>query len=332
LWLGFAPSALCAQTRYRVANDGQSFHQEPTGRQRARLARGAIVTGGETQGEWISVTLEGWIFAASVGPAARPGFDLAVSRAPEENLRSAPDGALIAKLAQGFHLMRVGEPDDGWVRVRRDGWVERAGLAPMVAASTRAGSDTGASPGGLAPAPRPGAPGDPAPDPTRVQAARRTTLFRAPDGPTAGAIDPDAPLRVLSRSGEWARVQFEGWVRSTDLAAAPPGVLLGVSAAELRADPERFHGKVLRWTLQHIALQTADELRPDIPPGATYMLARGPSPERGFVYVVIPESQRAAVDRLAALTTLQVSVRVRAGRSRFLGHPVVDLITLESPS
>jgi hypothetical protein len=165
-----------------------------------------------------------------------------------------------------------------------------------------------------------------------VQAARRTTLFRAPDGPTAGAIDPDAPLRVLSRSGEWARVQFEGWVRSTDLAAAPPGVLLGVSAAELRADPERFHGKVLRWTLQHIALQTADELRPDIPPGATYMLARGPSPERGFVYVVIPESQRAAVDRLAALTTLQVSVRVRAGRSRFLGHPVVDLITLESPS
>jgi hypothetical protein len=139
-------------------------------------------------------------------------------------------------------------------------------------------------------------------------------------------------VRVLSRTGEWTRVQFEGWVKSADLAAAPPGVLLGVSAAELRADPERFRGQVLRWTLQYIALQTADELRPDIPAGATYMLARGPSPERGFVYVVIPETRRATVDRLTALATIQVSVRVRAGRSRFLGHPVVDLISLESPS
>ncbi|MGH7674350.1 MAG: hypothetical protein ACREMV_03680, partial [Gemmatimonadales bacterium] len=318
-----------AQARYRVVNDGEPFHQEAGGRQLARLARGAIVTVADTQGEWLRVTIEGWVFGASVGPAARPGFDLAVTRDPEENLRTTPDGALVAKLVQGFQLMRVGE-DGRWVRVRRDGWVKRDGLTPA-AVATRTAADTGAAAdtgsGGLTPGPGPGVP-----DPTRVQAARRTTLFRAPDGPSAGAIDPDAPLRVLSRSGEWARVQFEGWVRSTDLAAAPPGVLLGVSAAELRADPERFRGQVLRWTLQYIALQTADELRPDIPAGATYMLARGPHPERGFVYVVIPETRRAGVDRLAALTTIQVSVRVRAGRSRFLGHPVVDLISLESPS
>ncbi len=312
---------LGAQARYRVTNDGEPFHQKPEGRQLARLARGAIVSGGDAQGEWLRVTIEGWIFAASVGPAARPGFDLQVTRDPDENLRTEPDGALVAKLVRGFQLTRVNEERERWVRVRRDGWVKRDGLAPA-AVATRTVPDTGARADSAAATP----------DPTRVQAARKTTLYRAPDGPTAGAIDPDAPVRVLSRTGEWTRVQFEGWVKSADLAAAPPGVLLGVSAAELRADPERFRGQVLRWTLQYIALQTADELRPDIPAGATYMLARGPSPERGFVYVVIPETRRATVDRLTALATIQVSVRVRAGRSRFLGHPVVDLISLESPT
>jgi len=37
-----------------------------------------------------------------------------------------------------------------------------------------------------------------------------------------------------------------------------------VSAAELRAEPQRYAGQVLRWTLQYIAVQKADDLRPDI--------------------------------------------------------------------
>src|SRR2546426_6707912 len=56
-----------------------------------------------------------------------------------------------------------------------------------------------------------------------------------------------------------------------------------ITAAELRTDPQRYAGQVLRWTLQFISTQQADELRPEIPNGATYMLARGPLPERGFV-------------------------------------------------
>src|SRR5947207_7254001 len=46
-----------------------------------------------------------------------------------------------------------------------------------------------------------------------------TTLFRS---------------RVLGRSGEWTRVELEGWVKSADLEIAPPGVLVGITAAELR--------------------------------------------------------------------------------------------------
>ena len=136
-------------------------------------------------------------------------------------------------------------------------------------------------------------------DPSKAQPNRRTTLYRAPDGPPAGAITSETPLRVLSRSGEWARVQFEGWVKTSDLQTNTPGVLVGVSAAELRTDPARFQGQVLKWRLQFIAVEIADDLRPDVPDGATYLLARGPSPEHGFVYVVVPDAKKALVASLA---------------------------------
>ncbi len=314
--------------RYRITNDGEWFHQEPGGRRLARLARGAIVGGGETRGDWMRVTLEGWIFATSVGPSPRPEFDLAVTRAPEENLRSSAGGALVAKLAQGFGLKRV-DAADRWVHVTRDGWVQRAALAPVpdvTATRTVAGLDT--TQGGRTPGPRPGV--DSSPAPARAQSARQTTLYRAPDGPEAGTVTAETPLRVLGRTGEWARVQVEGWVKAAELQAAPPGVLVGVSAAELRAEPQRYAGQVLRWTVQFIAVQKADDLRPDIPNGATYVLARGPLPERGFVYVIIPDAKLAAVRALAPLATIQVTARVRQGRSRYLGNPVVDLISLEA--
>src|SRR2546425_1152738 len=231
-----------AAARYRVATDGEWFYQEVTGKRLARLARGAVVTGGDTKGEWIGVTLDGWIFGTSVGVTPRAGFDLAVTRAPEENLRAAPGGAIVAKLAEGVLPTKLGE---------------------------------------------------------------------------------DWP---------WVRVQFEGWVKTSDLESAPPGVLVGVSAAELRAEPQRFAGQTLRWTLQFIAVQQADELRPEMPKGAIYFLARGPLPERGFVYVIVPEGKRALVEGLAPLATIQVTARVRAGRSRFLGNPVLDLLSLEPQS
>jgi hypothetical protein len=167
-------------------------------------------------------------------------------------------------------------------------------------------------------------------DPARVESARRTVLYRVPEGPPTGTLAPSAPLRVLGRSGEWTRVELEGWVKSADLEIAPPGVLVGITAAELRTDPQRYAGQVLRWTLQFISTQKADELRPEIPNGATYFLARGPLPERGFVYVVVPEAKRPQLETLTPLATIQVTARVRTGRTRFLGNPVLDMISLET--
>src|SRR5438046_982483 len=105
--VSLAASAAVAQQRWRVANDGAWFYQTADGKRLARLARGAIqslaVCGqrlarlargaillGAAKDDWVAVTMEGWIFASSVGPADRDGYNLTVTRAPEENLRSAP--------------------------------------------------------------------------------------------------------------------------------------------------------------------------------------------------------------------------------------------------
>jgi hypothetical protein len=319
--------ALGAQARVRVTNEGEWLYQQPEGKRLAQLVGSTELTSGEARGDWQAVTLEGWIFSTSVGATARAGGDLAVTRAPEENLRDAPSGALVARLPEGFLLTRVGE-DRRWVRVQRVGWMKRAALEPVGAVATvqAAASDTAAGGGAASPPP----PDSAAVDTGRVQPKRRTTLYRAPEGPEAGTLGQSTSLRVVSRSGDWSRVQVEGWVKTADLATGGPGVLAGVTAAELRTDPQRFMGQTLRWTLQYIAVQQADELRPEIPLGAKYLLARGPLPERGFVYVVIPEGKRSLIASLTPLSVIQVTARVRAGRSHYLGNPVIDLLSLDA--
>ena len=322
--------------RYRVTADNTWFYQDVAGRRVARLARGAVVEGGATRNDWMQVTLDGWIFATSVGPSDRPDFDLLVTRAPNENLRGAPAGPLVAELAQGFGLKRATAPDSAgrWVHVTRQGWVQRSALAPMadVVATRTADTtqDDDSTQGGQTPGPRPGASG--AVDSSRAQPMRMTTLYRAPDGPEAGTIATDTPLRVLSRNGEWTRVQYEGWVKGGDLQVAPAGVMVGVTAAELRAEPQRYTGQVVRWNLEFIAIQKADDLRPDIPSGTSYVLGRGPLPERGFVYVVVPDIKLPTFRALTPLAAIQITARVRNARSRYLGNPIVDLISLEGGS
>jgi hypothetical protein len=324
LSLTTAPAAAAqGGSRYRVTSDNAWFYQDVAGRRIARLARDAVVTGGETRNNWMKVTLDGWIFATSVGKSGRPDFDLLVTRSPNENLRAGPAGPLIAELALGFGLKRV-PPDSGgrWVHVTREGWVQRSTVTPIAdVVATRIADTSDTDTLQRATTQRV--------DSTRAQPVHMTTLYRTPDGPEAGTLAADTPLRVLSRTGEWTRVQFEGWVKGGELQAAPAGVQVGVTAAELRAEPQRYAGQVLRWRLEFIAIQKADDLRPDIPSGASYVLARGPLPERGFVYVVVPDIKLPAFRALTPLVTIQITARVRNGRSRYLGNPVVDLISLE---
>src|SRR5437773_1125529 len=325
------PVASQGGNRYRVSVDNAWFYQDVAGRRIARLARGAILPGGATRNDWMQVLLEGWIFSTSVGPSDRPDFDLLVTRSPNENLRAAPAGPMVAELSQGFGLKRASPDSTGrWVHVTRIGWVQRSALAPIAdIVATRTADTPQASDSQAVRTPAP-SPQPPTPtDSSRAQPMRMTTLYRVPDGPEAGTVATDTPLRVLSRNGEWTRVQFEGWVKGGDLQVAPAGVLVGVTAAELRAEPQRYAGQALRWNLEFIAIQKADELRPDIPSGSSYVLARGPLPERGFVYVIVPDARLSAFRALTPLVTMTITARVRNGRSRYLGNPVVDLISLE---
>jgi hypothetical protein len=173
----------------------------------------------------------------------------------------------------------------------------------------------------------PAAVDDVAADSGPVRVSRETAIFAAPEGGPYGILQPGAPTRVLRRSGEWTRVQLEGWVREVDLGGGAGTSFGSVTAAEVRADPSRYVGRPVDWRLELIAVQTADELRTEIPKGQLYLLTRGPLPEPGFVYVMVTPAQAEEFRALQALQELRLRVIIRAPRTRFLTTPVVELVS-----
>jgi hypothetical protein len=312
---GWASDAAQAQQSYRVRRD-ESFRKDPASDAvlLASVPQGSVVPGGATRDGWVEVTLDGWIWAASIQPTDREGHNRVVNARGGENLRAEPNGRVVARLATGCLLTEF-ESRAGWARVRRTGWMRSRSLEPAGVAAS-AGSETASASAGE------GAGLD------RAITATQASLRRVPDGSEIGTLLPDAPLRVLARSGEWVRVQTEGWVREEDLKPAAPGVLMGVSGAEVRSRPREFEGQLVQWTLQHIAIQRADELRTGIPPGRRYLLARGPLPEAGFVYVILTDEQVGRLERVPALTHIVIVGRVRVGRSEYLGNPILELVEL----
>ena len=127
---------------------------------------------------------------------------------------------------------------------------------------------------------------------------------------------------MVGRSGEWVRVQVEGWVREADLKPAEAGALAGITAAEVRAAPDRFVGQTLDWRLQLIAVQTAPtSFGPRCRPGQPYLLTRGPLPEPGFVYVTITAAQVAEFRALPPLHEMVMRVTTQGGPHPVSGHP-----------
>lgn len=323
--------SLAAQTRYQVNTAGAWLHDSAGGKRLARLAKGTLLDAGTAQGSWLPVTLDGWIWGKSVGPGAQGENDLMVVSPLGENLRDRAKGTVVAQLPHGFALQRL-DSARAWIHVRRTGWVSAAlviAAKQMNPVATTVSAATSRDSGAVLPPVAPAGPPDTSGVSTAVP-AQRADLYGAPGGSVTGSVSAPTPLKVLAHSGEWTRVQLDAWVKTSDLSAAPSGVLEGVSAAELRDDPARYTGQVVRWRLQFVAIETADDLRPDIPDGATYLLTRGPAPERGFVYVIVPESKKAAVAALLPLTDLEITATVRAGKSHFIGNPIVDLLSFEA--
>jgi hypothetical protein len=316
LALAFAVPLAAQQDRSAtVGSSGGWFYDEPAGKRIARLESGTVLAIGEARSGWQSVTLRGVIWARSVGRAAGSDFDLRVTQRGQENLRDQPNGTILARLLEGFLLERTGAQGN-WIRVERQGWVERSALGAVEGGSQEA-ETSGAAPG-AGPA-------------ERLPAARvpgGTALRARPDGDTVALLPDSTSLRVVARQDDWVRVRVDGWVRAAELGTASAVEL--VTPADLRSDPDAYRGSLVRWSLRVIAVRTADELRPDIPTGRRYLLTRGPLPEGEYVYVILPQDRVAEAELLPPLSTIVVTGRVHAARARYLGNTVLELVDLQA--
>lgn len=317
-----AAASVAAQSRGRVTTD-ENVRLAPRADATilARVGAGTEVGLGGTDGDWREVTLEGWIWGPSVRASNRD-FDLVVSSGGGENLRIEPNGTVVARLENGTLLDEVTRRD-AWVRVRRTAWMWGGSLSPIrPAAATPSRPQAPAA----APPTTPPRMADPLATLDRRTLLPGGVLVTRPDGDTVASVTGRTGARVVTRADGWARVLVEAWVREADLGAPEDSALTGVTAAEVRGSGTAYEGRTLRWTVQIIAVQTADELRRDIPAGQSYLLARGPLPETGFVYVVLNSEQVRAVSALEPLARITLLGRVRTARSQYLGNPVLDLI------
>ena len=301
---------LGAQGSDRTTADAD-FVKEPGGTVLGRVMRGAAVTFGETQGAWRQVTLEGWVATSAVKSDARDGFDVSIAIAAGAPLRTTPASAAPVRASGRFGALfdRV-ETRGGWMHVRRTAWL------PLAA--------TEAPTAGAEPTAAPPAAQLAVPDSGEAAIRGGASLSAVAGGPPIGTVEVPRRVELLERRDGWNRVQLEVWVPDAQLQGAQDEG--PITAEAIRAEPDRFIGQTVEWTLQVLAVQRADELRPELPRGQPYVLARGPLPETGFVYLVV---QGEAVDEFSQLPPLaQVRVRatVRAGRTRHLPTPVLDLV------
>lgn len=331
LWLLFT-SPLFAQHTIEISAETRLL-KEPDGIALVSLPAGASVATKRTRGAWQEVEISGWVFSQSTKPTQRDGYDLVVTPRDGENIRRQPNGDVIARARSGA-LLRKLETQGAWTRVSRSGWIPREAVSPIEsgAISEKEAADTPAVQGTAA-ASVPGQPGGAAPalksptDQDRVEAARETAVFAAPEAAQLGTVQAGTPTRVLGRSGEWVRVQLEGWVRAGDLQSTSGAAISGVTAAEVRSEPARYLGRTVEWRLQLIAVQTADELRTEMPKGQNYLLTRGPLPEPGFVYVMVSDAQAQEFRAAPALQEMTLRVTIKAARSKYLTTPIVEYVS-----
>ncbi len=290
----------------------ENFRAEPNGVLLGQLMEGTFWGVGEFTGNWVQLDLEGWVWTRSLSVVDRNGFDLVVSEEGGENLRSSPQGSVMARLEEGTLLNEV-ERVPGWVRVERSVWVWSESVD--VSGETSAG------------APR-------TPPAARF---RRTgdgggTLLSAPDGDTLASLSPTSDLEVLAREGNWARVRLEGWTwlptLEDDPSEAGSSSISDATPAQVTADPGAFRGELVEWKLRFISLERAEKIRTDFYEGEPFLLTRTVTDEAVYVYVAVPPERVDEMSGLAALELVTVVGRIRVGSAALTGSPILDMLEL----
>jgi len=300
----------------------ENLRAEPRGAIIGRLLAGhtfPIVSMGDL---WVEVDVEGWMWTPSLQTTERGGFDLTVSASPTENLRSEPQGEVLAHLAQGALLERLDEVT-GWTRVKRSAWVWGESVEVDQGTSTESA------------APRGGAGAPVSAEQWWRSGAEGAPLLSVPDGDTLARAHPGAELQVLAREGGWVRVRLEGWAWSPvgdmpDSAAAAP--VTDLTPEAVARDPAAHRGRIVSWTLQFVSLERAEKVRTDFYEGEPFLLTRTSTSGSSFVYVAVPPDRLEEVEGLIPLERINVVGRIRTGAATLTGNPILDLMELTRPS
>jgi hypothetical protein len=352
-----SPSTAHAQSR--VVKVPAAVLATPKGRAIGSVHPGVSVRVIETRGAYAKVAIDGFIERTRLSGDRRNSSPRVGARSAVVRSSGATSARSVASLDAGTVVsVGTGKSAAGWVRVSRDGWVLRSALdAPAAAKVARApaaarrpstppgaaaarkssAGEVAATPSAVKPPPVRPAPAV-TPKSSALAAApltdsllvptSNTVMRAAPDARPLATIAKGAPLIPLSRERGWVRVRIEGWVQEGDVAPADTSVRTGVSAADLRADPQGSRGKVVRWSVQVLATQKADVLRRDLAPDEVYLLARGPSDENSLLYLVVPASLMSSAKAIPELTQAMITARVRIGKSELVGVPILDLLSI----
>jgi hypothetical protein len=288
-----------------IAGGGESVRAVPGGAIIARVQEGTLLSRVTVRGKWIHVRRQGWVARTSLGGTAPlPTTTVAAKPAPKPPPQAAKPVAAVPAPAPTSPPTAAPAPSTS------------PPPAPATTVAPQAVSGRADSSG--KDAPQPGEVSG------RVALRRGAPISVAPDGEPVATLGRAGTAAVLERSRDWTRVQVEGWVRNTDITGT---ALNGprITAAMIRAAPDRYLGQPVSWRLQFLAIQEADELRPELPRGQPYLLTRGPLPESGFVYVTASKAEIEAFRQRQPLDEITIEGVLKAARTRYLPTPVVEL-------
>lgn len=357
---GTAPVA--AQSR--VVTTPAAVLASPNGKAIGSIHPGASLRVIDTRGAYAKVSVDGFIERARLSAQRSSSSPRVGNRSAVIRSRGNVAARSVASLDAGTTVtLSTGTAPAGWVRVSRDGWVLKTSLDRSATASNDKPSatrktasagkpesskrkasggevaSTNAAKPAAAPAPKVSAPAPVSPTGSAAAASKALSdstltptgniaLRAAPDARALATVVQGATLVPLARDRGWVRVRLEGWVPERDVAPADTSVRMGLSAADLRADPSGTKGKVVRWSVQILAKQKADALRRDLAPDETYLLARGPYEENALLYLVVPPALLVMSKSIPELSQAMITARVRTGRSELVGVPILDLLTI----
>lgn len=323
----------------------------PNGTVVAQLRAGTSWATGATRGGFTAVTIEAWVDASRFG-AGRDSFPVTIGGSATLRIREQPslNGRILGNFRAGAG-MTILQRRDTWARIKREVWVPSAAISVQTAnrpasptsaprppaARAAAASERQAA----ATAQQPAAAGQPttaqvetAPVPSAagsLRTDREVPLRFGPNGQVLAMLDSGVVVSPQARDRGWVRVRIEGWVPESYFVPADTSFGATLSAADLRADPEGHRGKLVRWRVQVVGMQTADPLRRDMRPNEPFLLAIGPAGEDATIYVTVPPSLMNEARAIPTLANVILTARVRTGRSNPTGAPILELVSVAEP-